>query len=162
MLDGGAPFYDTYACADGKWISIGSIEPQFYALLRHHAGVTDDPAFDAQHDRAAWPDLKARLAGIFRARTRDEWCAVMEMTDVCFAPVLSMTEAPGHPHNVARETFVEVGGAIQPAPAPRYSATKTATPLPAPPVGADTAAILAALGYDEPRIETLKAAGAFG
>lgn len=162
MLDGGAPFYDTYECADGKWISIGSIEPQFYALLRHRAGVADDPAFDAQHDRAAWPDLKARLSVIFRTRTRDEWCAVMEMSDVCFAPVLSMTEAPKHPHNVARETFVEVAGAIQPAPAPRYSVTKTASPKPAPEVGADTAAILAGLGYDDLRIGELKNAGAFG
>ncbi len=162
MLDGGAPFYDTYECADRKWVSVGSIEPQFYALLRQHAGVADDPAFDAQHDRAAWPKLKARLATIFRTRTRDEWSAVMEMTDVCFAPVLSMAEAPQHPHNVARETFVEIGGAIQPAPAPRYSATKTATPFPAPKAGADTVSILASLGYDKGRIEALKAAGAFG
>jgi alpha-methylacyl-CoA racemase len=162
MLDGGAPFYDTYECADGKWVSVGSIEPQFYALLRHHAGVADDPAFDAQHDRAAWTELKARLAAIFRTRTRDDWCAVMEATDVCFAPVLSMTEAPQHPHNVARGTFIEVGGAIQPAPAPRYSATPTAAPVAAPLVGADIDAVLADLGYDAARITVLKAAGAFG
>ena len=137
LLDGGAPFYDSYACADGKWIAIGSIEPQFYALLRNKAGVADDPAFDAQFDRARWPELKQRLAAIFVTRTRDEWCAAMEMTDVCFAPVLSMTEAPGHPHNVARATFVTVGGAIQPAPAPRFSATPAPVPVAAPKVGAD-------------------------
>lgn len=137
LLDGGAPFYDSYACADGKWIAIGSIEPQFYALLRNKAGVADDPAFDAQFDRARWPELKQRLAAIFVTGTRDDWCAAMEMTDVCFAPVLSMTEAPGHPHNVARATFVTVGGAIQPAPAPRFSATPAPVPVAAPTVGAD-------------------------
>jgi alpha-methylacyl-CoA racemase len=162
MLDGGAHFYDTYECADGKWISIGSIEPQFYALLRQHAGVADDPAFDAQHDRAAWGSLKAKLTAIFKTKTRDEWNAVMAMTDVCFAPVLSMAEATQHPHNLARGTFVEVGGAIQPAPAPRYSTTVTNTPVAAPAVGSDSDAVLAALGYDATRIASLRDAGAFG
>jgi alpha-methylacyl-CoA racemase len=162
MLDGAAHFYDTYACADGKWISIGSIEPQFYALLRHHAGVADDPAFDAQHDRAGWPALKARLTAIFAARPRDEWDAIMAGTDVCFAPVLSMGEAPQHPHNVARKTFATVGGVTQPMPAPRYSVSVTDVPRPAPRVGADTDTVLAKLGYDAARIDMLKAAGAFG
>ncbi|MFZ4746460.1 MAG: CaiB/BaiF CoA transferase family protein [Sphingomonas sp.] len=162
MLDGAAHFYDTYACADGKWISIGSIEPQFYALLRHHAGVADDPAFDAQHDRAGWPALKARLTAIFAARPRDEWDAIMAGTDVCFAPVLSMGEAPQHPHNVARQTFATVGGVTQPMPAPRYSVSLTDVPRPAPRVGADTDTVLAKLGYDAARIDMLKAAGAFG
>ena len=162
MLDGAAHFYDTYACADGKWISIGSIEPQFYALLRHHAGVADDPAFDAQHDRAGWPALKARLTAIFAARPRDEWDAIMAGTDVCFAPVLSMSEAPQHPHNVARQTFATVGGVTQPMPAPRYSVSVTDVPRPAPRVGADTDTVLAKLGYDAARIDMLKAAGAFG
>jgi alpha-methylacyl-CoA racemase len=148
MLDGAAHFYDTYECADGKFVSIGSIEPQFYALLRQHAGVADDPAFDAQLDRAAWGPLKAKLTAIFKSKTRDEWCAVMEGTDICFAPVLSMGEAPGHPHNVARETFLQVGGATQPGPAPRYSGTVVDKPSAAPVAGADTAAILAELGYD--------------
>jgi alpha-methylacyl-CoA racemase len=161
MLDGAAHFYDTYECADGKWISIGSIEPQFYVLLRHHAGVGDDPAFEAQHDRAEWKSLKAKLTTIFKSRTRDEWCAIMEGTDVCFAPVLSMREAPTHPHNVARATFVEVGGAIQPAPAPRYSGTIIEMPNAAPVAGADHEAILAELGYDDAKIEKLAAAGAF-
>jgi alpha-methylacyl-CoA racemase len=162
MLDGAAHYYDTYECADGKWISIGSIEPQFYALLRHHAGIADDPAFDAQHERTAWPVLKAKLSDIFRAKTRDEWCALMEATDVCFAPVLSMTEAPGHAHNIARETFIEVGGAIQPAPAPRYSETPAAMPVAAPKAGQDTETVLAGLSYDTARIGALKAAGALG
>lgn len=162
MLDGAAHFYDTYECADGKWVSIGAIEPQFYALLRQHAGVADDPAFDAQHDRAAWPALKAKLTEIFRTKTRDEWCAIMEATDVCFAPVLSMTEAPRHPHNIARETFVEIGGAIQPAPAPRYSGTNTATPAAAPKTGQHTDAVLAGLGYDAKRVNDLRESGAFG
>lgn len=147
MLDGGAPFYDTYECADGKFISIGSIEPQFYALLRQAAGVADDPAFDAQHDRLAWPALKAKLTAIFKARTRDEWDAIMAASDICYAPVLAMGEAPSHPHNVARETFAEIGGAIQPMPAPRYSATPSAMPSPAPAAGADTALILDELGF---------------
>lgn len=135
LLDGGAPFYDSYACADGKWIAIGSIEPQFYALLRQKIGITDDPGFDVQFARHEWPARKEILARIFARKTRAEWCDIMEMTDVCFAPVLSMAEAPAHPHNVARETFVRVGGAIQPAPAPRFSVTPAPAPLPAPQAG---------------------------
>lgn len=146
MLDGGAHFYDTYECSDGKFISIGSIEPQFYVLLRAAAGVADDPAFDAQHDRIAWPELKAKLAAIFVRRTRDDWDAIMAATDICYAPVLAMGEAPSHSHNVVRGTFAQIGGVVQPMPAPRYSVTKSDTPQPAPLVGADTAAILADLG----------------
>lgn len=155
MLDGAAHFYDTYECADGKWISVGSIEPQFYALLRQHAGVADDPAFDAQHDRSAWPALKAKLQAIFATKTRDEWDAIMAGTDICFAPVLSMAEAPQHPHNVERGTFATIGGATQPMPAPRYSATPNDVPRPAPAVGGDAAEILGSLGYDEGKIREL-------
>ncbi len=162
MLDGAAHFYDTYTCADGKWVSIGSIEPQFYALLRHHAGVADDPAFDAQHDKAGWPALKEKLAAIFATKTRDAWDAVLAGTDVCFAPVLAMREAVAHPHNVARGTFADVGGATQPMPAPRYSGTATDTPRPAPVVGADMDAVMALLGYEADRVAALRAAGAFG
>ena len=151
LLDGGAHFYDTYVCADGKFIAVGAIEPQFYALLREKAGLTD-PAFDAQHDRAAWPVLKARLAAIFVTKTRDEWAAIFGATDACVAPVLSMREAAAHPHNVARGTFADVGGVTQPMPAPRYSVTATDAPHPAPQAGADTAAVLAELGYDEAQI----------
>ncbi|MBL0916762.1 MAG: CoA transferase, partial [Sphingopyxis sp.] len=160
MLDTGAHFYDTYTCSDGKFISIGSIEPQFYALLREKTGLDADPAFDLQMDPSQWGPLKDKLTALFATKTRDEWCALMEMTDVCFAPVLSLTEAPQHPHNVARETFLTVGGATQPAPAPRYSATVSDTPKPAPQVGADGDTVLAALGYDAGRIAALRDGGA--
>jgi alpha-methylacyl-CoA racemase len=125
FLDGGAHFYGVYECACGRFISIGSIEPQFYALLRQHAGLTDDD-FDHQMDRKAWPALKQKLAGIFRTKTRDEWCGIMEGTDVCFAPILTMSEAPDHPHLAARQTFVTRHGLTQPAPAPRFSRTPSA------------------------------------
>ena len=160
MLDGGAHFYDSYVCADGKFISIGSIEPQFYALLREKTGLTDDPDFDAQMDPSQWGPLKDKLTAMFLTKTRDEWCAIMEMTDVCFAPILSLGEAPQHPHNVARETFLNVGGAVQPAPAPRYSATVNDTPRAAPAVGADGDAVLAGLGYDAGKIAALREGGA--
>lgn len=137
LLDGGAPFYDTYECVDGNHVAIGAIEPQFYALLRQKAGVADDPAFDAQFDRAGWPALKERFAAIFRQRTRAEWCALLEGSDACFAPVLSLIEAPDHPHNVARGTFVTLAGSPQPAPAPRFSATPAASPRQAPTPGSD-------------------------
>lgn len=128
LLDGAAPFYDTYETSDGKWISIGSIEPQFYAILLGKLGLSEDAEFTQQNDFALWPGLKDRLTALFLTRTRDEWCTLMEDTDICFAPVLSLTEAPNHPHNVARGTFIEAEGELQPAPAPRFSAT------PAPPV----------------------------
>ncbi len=123
LLDSGAPFYDAYECSDGKFVSIGSIEPQFYAELIRLLELGDDAAFANQMDTASWPDLKVRLGARFKSRTRDEWCELMEMTDVCFAPVLTLTEAAEHPHNVARQTFVEANGKLQPAPAPRFSRT---------------------------------------
>jgi alpha-methylacyl-CoA racemase len=128
VLDTGAPFYDTYATADGKWIAIGALEPQFYATLIGKAGLADDSLFAEQYDAARWPAFKQRLTEVFASRTREEWCALLEGTDACFAPVLSLGEAPSHPHNVARGSFVDEGGLVQPAPAPRFSAT------PAPPV----------------------------
>ncbi len=161
-LDGGAPFYDTYACADGRFIAIGSIEPPFYALLRAKTGLDADPDFDAQYDRAMWPELKARVAAVIARKTRDEWDALMAATDVCFAPVLSLAEAPLHPHNVERGTFVEVGGSVQPGPAPRYSVTVNDAPRVPPVAGADNDAVLAELGYDAGRIAALRATGAFG
>jgi alpha-methylacyl-CoA racemase len=125
FLDGGAHFYGVYQCACDNFISIGSIEPQFYALLRHHAGLSDSD-FDAQMDPKAWPGLRQKLAGVFKTKTRAEWCQIMEGTDVCFAPVLSMSEAPDHPHMAAREIFVQRHGVTQPAPAPRFSRTPSA------------------------------------
>jgi alpha-methylacyl-CoA racemase len=125
FLDGGAHFYGVYECACGNFISIGSIEPQFYALLRQHAGLSDAD-FDQQMDRKAWPELKQKLADVFKTKTREEWCKIMEGTDVCFAPVLTMNEAPNHPHMAARGTFVSRHGVTQPAPAPRFSRTPSA------------------------------------
>jgi alpha-methylacyl-CoA racemase len=125
MLDGGAHFYGVYECSCGRFISIGSIEPQFYALLRERAGLSDT-AFDGQMDRKSWPALKQNLAAIFKSKNRDEWCAIMEGTDICFAPVLTMTEAPQHPHMAAREVFITRHGVPQPAPAPRFSRTPSA------------------------------------
>jgi alpha-methylacyl-CoA racemase len=159
LLDTGAHFYDTYQCMDGGYISIGSIEPQFYAELRQRAGLADDKDFDAQMEASAWPALKEKLTTLFRTKTRDDWCALMEMTDVCFAPVLSLGEAPGHPHNVARGTFLDVAGMVQPAPAPRYSVTATTAPVPPPRAGADTDALLGEAGYDADAIAALKAEG---
>lgn len=149
LLDGGAHFYDTYETSDGQWVSIGSIEPQFYALLREKAGLSD-PAFDAQMDRSAWPALTEKIAAVIRTKTRDEWCALMEGTDVCFAPVLSWEEATRHPHNVARQTFVELDGVMQPAPAPRFSATPSSIKGPAPKPGQHRDAILADWGVAAP------------
>lgn len=122
MLDGGAHFYGVYECKDGQFVSIGSIEPQFYALLRKLAGL-DDPAYDAQMDAKGWPALKQKLAAVFKSKTRDEWCKIMEGSDVCFAPILTMNEATQHPHMKAREVFITRHGIPQPAPAPRFSRT---------------------------------------
>lgn len=127
LLDGGAHFYDTCACADGKFIAIGTIEPQFYAELRALCGL-DNSLFDEQLDAARWPLLKLRLANVFRTRTRQEWCDLLEGTDACFALVLDWDEALEHPHNVARETYLTVGGVVQPAPAPRFSRTVNGVP----------------------------------
>ena len=149
MLDGGAHFYGVYACADGKHVSVGAIEPQFYAQLLDKAGITD-PAFLGQHDRRNWPALKARLAEVFLTRTRDQWCALMEGSDVCFAPVLDWDEAPLHPHNLARQTFVTVDGVVQPAPAPRFSRTPPAAPEGARRRPDDIADIFADWGVQEP------------
>lgn len=159
LLDGGAHFYDTYQCSDGKWVSIGSIEPQFYALLLEKTGISD-PAFKAQMDRGAWPDLKAKLAAVIATKTRDEWSALMEATDVCFAPVLDLDEAPRHAHNVARQTFVEVAGVTQPAPAPRFSKTPGAIQGPPPAIGAHDQEALKDWGFSESDLAALKANGA--
>jgi alpha-methylacyl-CoA racemase len=136
LLDGGAHFYDTYECQDGKWVAIASIEPQFYALLLEKTGLSGDPDFQVQMDRSRWPQLSAKLSSVIKTKTRDEWCAIMEGSDVCFAPVLSWQEAPEHPHNQARQTFVTVAGVVQPNAAPRFSRTPSAVQGPAPTVGA--------------------------
>lgn len=159
LLDGGAHFYDTYQCADGKWISIGSIEPQFYALLLEKTGITD-PAFANQMDRSAWPSLKAKLQDVLRTKTQADWCAIMDATDICFAPVLDLDEAPKHAHNVARETFVTVEGVVQPAPAPRFSATPGAIQGPPPKIGAHNDEALTDWGFTAAEVAALKEKGA--
>jgi alpha-methylacyl-CoA racemase len=157
LLDGGAPFYGTYACADGKFIAIGAIEPQFYdqllALVR-----AEDPAFANQWTQRDWPQQKDKFAALFSTRTRDAWCALLEGTDACFAPVLDMAEAPDHPHNRARGTFVEVAGVRQPAPAPRFSRTQPGPVVPPSAPGEDSVAILAAWGWTREAIDLLQEA----
>lgn len=158
LLDGGAHFYDTYPCADGKWLSVGAIEPQFYALLLEKAGIAD-PDFQAQWDKAQWPQLKQKLAAVLLGKTRDEWCAIFEGSDACVAPVLDMDEAPDYPHNRERQTFIEVNGITQPAPAPRFSGTPSAAPRPPSP-GSDPQPTLSAWGFAEAEIAQLTAVGA--
>jgi len=142
LLDGGAPFYDVYETKDGKFVALGALEPQFYALMLEKLGLAGDPAFAAQMDRTTWPSLSEKVATAVKTKTREEWAALLEGTDVCFAPVLSMAEAPEHHHNAARETFVEVGGLKQPAPAPRFSRTPAAIQGPPGANGEETAKIL--------------------
>ncbi len=160
LLDTGAHFYDVYRCADDEFISIGSIEPQFYAQLLQLTGLDGDPEFARQMDKAQWPHLKQRFADVFATKTRDEWCASMEATDVCFAPVLTMSEAARHPHNVERGTFVEIAGAPQPAPAPRYSRTPAAISMPPAHAGQHTTEILRDWGFDDATIDALIASRA--
>jgi len=149
LLDGGRPYYDTYRCADDKWISIGSLEPQFYALLLQKIGAGTE-LLQQQTARASWPQMREQFREIFASKTRAEWCAILEGTDVCFAPVLSLAEAPGHPHNAARNTFVTAGGVVQPAPAPRFSATPSRLQSAPAPIEKDTAAAIAAWRTGEP------------
>ena len=157
LLDGGAHFYDTYQCSDGKWLSVGAIEPQFYALLLEKTGI-DDPAFKAQWDRSQWPALKEKLAAVLATRTRDAWCAVFEGSDACVAPVLDMDEAPLHAHNLSRNTFIEVNGIIQPAPAPRFSGTPAGQPTPPQPDG--DAQVLSDWGFSADELACLRMQGA--
>lgn len=159
LLDGGAPFYDTYETADGRHVSIGALEPKFFAELVQRIGL--DARFVArQYDRRAWPELRAALAAALRSKTRAEWCALLEGTDACFAPVLSLDEAPAHAHAAARGGFVELDGVVQPGPAPRFSRSGSRTPQPPPVVGAHTDALLAEAGFSAAEIAALHAAGA--
>ena len=159
LLDGGAHFYDTYETKDGKWISLGSIEPQFYALLREKAGLVDE-IWEHQMDRAKWPEMKTRLEAIFKTKTRDEWCEIMENTDICFAPVLSISEAKDHQHNKDRQTIIEIDGVAQPNVAPRFSRTESKINGPAPQVGEQTHDVLKAFGFSTSDIDDLKKAEA--
>ena len=157
FLDSGAHFYDVYETADGKYISIGSIEPKFYAELLRLTGLAGKE-LPPQMDRSKWSEMKGILQGLFKKKTRDEWCKIMEGTDACFAPVLSMEEAPRHPHNLSRGTFVEIDGVIQPGPAPRFSRTKVEIQgLPAKP-GQDTDVVLREWGFSDIEISELRIA----
>jgi alpha-methylacyl-CoA racemase len=159
MLDSGAHFYDTYETKDGKYISIGAIEPQFYALLIEKANL-DANLFASQMDPAKWPALKEELKRVFSTKTQDEWCDIMEGSDVCFAPVLSILEAPDHPHNKARKTFVEVEDVIQPAPAPRFSRTAPEISHGPRNAGEDTVSVLSDWGFAKDEISILQKNGA--
>ena len=162
LLDGGAHFYDTYETADGKFVAIGAIEPQFYRELLQGLGVADDDAWTAQMDARRWPDLKRRLADVIRSKTRDDWSAVFEGSDACLAPVLSMAEAPTHPHNAARGSFVAVDGIVQPAPAPRYSLTPARPPISLEAGDAVTAELLGVIDYSAEDIARLRDTGVIG
>jgi alpha-methylacyl-CoA racemase len=161
LLDGGAPFYDTYATADGEYLAVGALEPQFYAALLQGLGLTD-VALPPQHDRKRWPELRQRFAETFASRTRAEWEQVFAGTDACVSPVLSLAEAPAHPHALARNAFVSVGGVTQPAPAPRFGRTAAAQPAAPPRPGADTDAVLTGLGLSAGEIAGLRARGVIG
>ncbi len=155
LIDGGSPAYDTYETADGKWIALGAVEPHFRAVLLERLGLD----LNLGEDPATWPALKATLAAHFHQHSREHWCALLEGSDACFAPVLSLAEAPRHPHNVFRGTFGEVDGVVQPMPAPRYSGTANGAPT-AP--RADAESLLAEIGCDAQRIAALRAAGTIG
>jgi alpha-methylacyl-CoA racemase len=154
MLDGGAPFYDTYACADGKFVALGAIEPQFYARFRDLCGLKD-ALFDEPMNKEKWPAQKQALTAMFRTRTRDEWIALLASDDTCVAPVLDWDEAPADPHNIARGTFVTIDGVTQPAPAPRFSRTPAAIPKSARLSGDDTREILRNWGLADAAIDSL-------
>jgi len=159
LLDGGAPFYDTYATADAKWVSIGALEPKFFAELVQRIGL-DEKFIKRQYDRRCWPELREAISGLIAAKTRDDWSALLEGTDVCFAPVLSLTEVASHPHAVARGGYISVSGVTQPAPAPRFSRSQPGQPTPAVKPGTHTDAILAEVGFSAAEIAALRAAGA--
>ncbi|MFP8878703.1 MAG: CaiB/BaiF CoA-transferase family protein [Myxococcota bacterium] len=155
MLDSGAHFYDTYETSDGKYVSLGSIEPQFYAELIQKLGLADED-LPGQMDRSQWEPLSERFTKLFKTKTRDQWCEILEGSDACFAPVLSMSEAREHPHIKARNTFVEVAGAPQPAPAPRFSRTPCEISAPPPHAGQHTDEVLGDWGFDASEIARLR------
>lgn len=161
LLDSGAPFYDCYECADGGWVAVGALEPQFYAALLEGLGLADATDLPDQHDRSRWPELRERFAAAFRTRSRDEWADHFAGVDACVTPVLDMGEAPHHPHAVARRAFADVEGVAQPAPAPRFDRTPAAAPT-ASVEGADPAEVLAGWGVDAEAFAEHRSAGAFG
>jgi alpha-methylacyl-CoA racemase len=162
LLDTGAPFYDTYATADGQHVAVGALEPQFYAALLRGLGLDQGDPLPEQYDESGWPVLREKFTAVFASRTRDEWAQAFAGTDACVAPVLSPAEAPGHPHNAARDTFTEVAGVMQPSPAPRFSRTPAGQPAAPPRGGADTDTVLAGLGYSAAEVAALRSRGVVG
>jgi len=160
-IDGGAPYYDTYECADGKLIAIGPIEPQFYQLLLRLCGV-NDPQFKQTQDVDQWPEIKSKMADLFLSRTRVQWCYLLEGTDACFSPVLNLDEAPMHPHNRARGNFIEIAGVTQPAPAPRFQRTPAEVTRAPPLPGEHSSEVLRDWGIETMRIRSLRDAGVIG
>ena len=159
LLDGAAHFYDTYECADGKYVAIGAIEPQFYAELLARAEITD-PQFEHQHDASQWPQLKEKLAAVLKTRTRDQWDELMAGSDACFAPVLTMVEAPAYAANSERSVYAQVEGLTHPSPAPRFSKTPSTIEHGTRSLGADTLPVLRAMGMNEASIQALLDTGA--
>jgi alpha-methylacyl-CoA racemase len=158
LLDGGAPFYDSYETADGRFISLAPLEPKFFAQLATALGL--EPRFvQRQYDRRLWPEMREAIAAAVRRHTRDEWCARLEGSDVCFAPVLAFDEAPLHPHAQARGAFISVDGIVQPAPAPRFDRTPAGTPRRAPEVGEHTTEVLREAGFSAAEVAALVTAG---
>jgi len=157
-LDGGAFYYGSYECKDGKHISIGSLEPQFYSLLLEKCEITD-PSFDEQLDQQSWPEKREKMEAVFKTKTRDEWSEIMEGTDVCFAPILNLEEAPDHPHNKTRKTYVDFEGVTQPAPAPRFSRTQGTIQSSAALIGENTNEILNSWGFSDDKVDNLKKEG---
>ncbi|MGW0930478.1 CaiB/BaiF CoA transferase family protein [Streptomyces sp. NPDC002644] len=162
LFDGCAPFYTTYRCADGEHVAVGAIEPQFYAALVRGLGLAEDPECARQGPPDTWPGVRRRFAAVFAGRTRDEWDEHFRGTDACVTPVLSLTEAPRHPHNAARGTFLEGDGPLRAAPAPRFSATPPTTPGPVPEAGEDTRRVLAEAGLTDTELDSLSARGVIG
>ena len=161
MLDGGAHYYNTYECSDGEYVSIGSIEPQFYAELMRLAELPPED-FAAQNDMPQWPVMEEKLAAVFKQKSQAQWCEIMEGTDVCFAPILTFMDAPRHPANIARKTYIEVDGLTQPAPAPRFSRTPSEVAHGTHEAGQDTDQVLQAMGFGEQDIASLREGGAIG
>jgi alpha-methylacyl-CoA racemase len=159
-LDGGAPYYDTYETADGKWVAIGAVESQFWSALVELLGI-DGPDLPEQGDVEAWPALRARIASAVATRTRDEWAELAAGTDTCLAPILSLGEAPDHPHHRDRGSFITVGDSVQPAPAPRFSRTVPRSPNPPPAIGSDAHPVLSDWGVEKDEIVRLERIGAF-
>jgi alpha-methylacyl-CoA racemase len=159
-LDGGAPYYDSYETADGKWVAVGAVEPQFWAAFVELVGIggSDLPE---QMNQATWPALRTTIADAIKQRTRDEWAELAAGTDTCLTPILTPSEVIDHPHNRERQSFVMVGESLQPAPAPRFSRTPPALPFPPTPVGSDARVILADWGFDNDAVCRAEQSGAF-